>query len=63
MSQGETLDALGVLPPGQSGYVSIPGVASGTGSPHLTDQVSLFEGFEYRDITFDQPGTTESPRT
>ena len=63
MSQGETLDALGVLPPGQSGYVSIPGVASGTGSPHLTDQVSLFESFEYRDITFDQPGTTESPRT
>ena len=62
-SQGETLDALGILPPGQSGYVSIPGVASGTGSPHLTDQVPLFEDFEYRDITFDQPGATESPRS
>ncbi len=61
-SQAETLDALGVLPPGQSGYVSITGVASGTGSPHLTDQVQLFEDFEYRDITFNQPGATESPR-
>jgi penicillin amidase len=61
-SQAETLDALGVLPPGQSGYVSIPGLASGTGSPHLNDQVPLFENFEYRDITFNQPGTTESPR-
>ena len=61
-AQGETLDALGVLPPGQSGYVSVPGLASGTGSPHLTDQVELYEGFEYRDIGFDQPGATESPR-
>jgi len=61
-AHAETLDALGVLPPGQSGYVSTTGVASGTGSPHLTDQVELFENFEYRDINFDQPGTTESPR-
>lgn len=57
-----TLEAEGILPPGQSGYVSIAGVASGTGSPHLTDQAPLFENFEYRDITFDQPGTSESPR-
>jgi penicillin amidase len=61
-SQAETLEAQGVLPPGQSGYVSIAGVANGTGSTHLTDQAPLFEDFEYRDITFDQPGTTESPR-
>ncbi|MEJ7876738.1 MAG: penicillin acylase family protein, partial [Solirubrobacterales bacterium] len=61
-TQAETIDALGVLPPGQSGYVSITGVASGTGSPHLTDQTQLYEDFEYRDITFDQPGATESPR-
>src|SRR5688500_12618761 len=61
-TRAETLDALGVLPPGQSGYVSIPGVASGTGSPHLADQVPLYEAFEYRDIGFDQPGTSESPR-
>src|SRR5215210_3422433 len=61
-SQAETHEAQGILPPGQSGFVSIAGVASGTGSPHLTDQTSMFEDFEYRDITFDQPGTTESPR-
>ena len=61
-AEAETQDALGVLPPGQSGYVSIAGVATGTGSTHLTDQVPLFENFEYRDINFDQPGTTESPR-
>lgn len=61
-AEAETLDALGVLPPGQSGYVSITGVADGTGSPHLTDQTELFENFGYRDINFDQPGTTESPR-
>jgi penicillin G amidase len=61
-AQADTLEALGILPPGQSGYVSVTGVASGTGSPHLTDQTAPFENFEYRDINFNQPGTTESPR-
>lgn len=56
-----TLEAEAVLPPGQSGYVSTTGVASGTGSPHLTDQIELFESFEYRSIEFGQPGETESP--
>ena len=62
VTQADTIDALGVLPPGQSGYISITGLASGTGSDHLTDQVPLYENFEYRDITFNQPGATESPR-
>jgi penicillin G amidase len=57
-----TLAAKGVLPPGQSGYVSVTGLASGTGSPHLTDQIELYETFGYRSIQFDRPGTTESPR-
>ena len=61
-SHADTIDALGVLPPGQSGFVSVPGLADGTGSPHLNDQTQLFEDFEYRDINFDQPGATESPR-
>lgn len=56
-----TLKAKGVLPPGQSGFVSTTGLPSGTGSPHLTDQIGLYEGFDYRSIEFDQPGTTESP--
>jgi hypothetical protein len=51
--------AEGVLPPGQSGYVSIPGVASGTGSPHLTDQVPLFADFRRKPFLFNQPGRTE----
>ena len=51
-----------MLPPGQSGYVSITGVADGTGSPHLTDQVELFSSFEYKPHTFNQPGETETPR-
>jgi penicillin amidase len=57
----ETLRAEGVLPPGQSGYVSIAGVSDGTGSPHLTDQIGLFEDFEYKPLGFDQPGTTTEP--
>ncbi|MDQ3729302.1 MAG: penicillin acylase family protein [Actinomycetota bacterium] len=61
-TQAETIDALGILPPGQSGFVSVTGLTSGTGSPHLTDQTQLFEDFEYRDITFNQPGDVETPR-
>ncbi len=51
-----------VLAPGQSGYVSIAGVADGTGSPHLTDQIGLFNSFTYKSQMFDQPGTIETPR-
>ncbi len=51
-----------VLAPGQSGYVSIAGVADGTGSPHLTDQIGLYSSFTYKSQMFDQPGATESPR-
>ncbi|MGI8461481.1 MAG: penicillin acylase family protein [Solirubrobacterales bacterium] len=58
----ETLEALSVLPPGQSGFVSSTGVASGTGSPHLTDQVELFNNFEYKPFDFNQPGTSETPK-
>ncbi len=58
----DVLRAEAVLPPGQSGYVSTPGLATGTGSPHLTDQTDLFKSFELRPFGFDQPAeTTESP--
>lgn len=61
-ASAEVLEAEAVLPPGQSGYVSIPGVATGTGSPHLTDQNQLFIDFELRPFGFDQPAvTTEFP--
>jgi penicillin amidase len=61
-AEAKILQAEDVLAPGQSGYVSIAGVASGTGSEHLTDQVELFNNFQYKSQMFDQPGTTESPR-
>lgn len=61
-ASAEVLQAEAVLPPGQSGYVSIPGVASGTGSPHLTDQTDLFVNFGLRPFGFNQTATTtETP--
>src|SRR5437879_5140618 len=52
-----------ILPPGQSGYVSIGGLPSGTGSPHLYDQLQDFIDFKWKPATFGQPGVAESPRT
>jgi penicillin amidase len=51
-----------VLPPGQSGFVSLTGLASGTGSPHLNDQTSLFTSFSFKPALFDPPGEESSPR-
>ena len=53
-----------VLPPGQSGFVSLSGVASGTGSPHLYDQQPLFTSFRYKNALFhpSTAGGTEMPR-
>ena len=61
-ARATVLEAQDVLPPGQSGYVSIGGVLSGTGSPHLTDQIPLFTSFNYKPHTYNQPGTTATPR-
>jgi penicillin G amidase len=52
-----------VLPPGQSGFVSRDGVATGSGSPHLYDQVSLLTEFRFKPATFGQPAqSVEDPR-
>lgn len=56
------LRAESILPPGQSGFVSIAGVASGSGSPHLYDQQPLFIDFRRKPALFGQPGTEEVPR-
>jgi penicillin amidase len=61
-ASARVIRAEGVLPPGQSGFVSVPGLADGTGSPHLYDQQPLFIRFERKPFTFDQPGVTETPR-
>jgi acyl-homoserine lactone acylase PvdQ len=49
-------EAGSVLPPGQSGFVSASGLATGTGSPHLTDQVDLFTSFRFKNALMGQPG-------
>src|SRR3954454_22561303 len=56
------LKAQTVLPPGQSGFVSIAGVADGTGSPHLYDQSPLFTSFTWKSAMMGQAGTTETPK-
>src|SRR3954447_18600235 len=56
------IDSGSVLPPGQSGFVSVTGVANGTGSPHLHDQQSLFEQFKFKPATFDLPGDVSHPK-
>jgi penicillin G amidase len=61
-AQARILQAEDVLPPGQSGYVSLTGTPSGTGSPHLTDQTPLFTSFRFKSAMFDQPGAESSPR-
>ncbi len=54
--------AEGILPPGQSGFVSTLGLANGTGSPHLYDQQAGFIAFDRKPFGFDQPATsTETP--
>lgn len=57
------IHAESVLPPGQSGFVSLLGVADGSGSPHLYDQLSLYTGFRWKNAMLGQPGVSESPRT
>src|SRR5437588_1496677 len=59
-ASARVIDATSILPPGESGYVSLLGVASGTGSPHDYDQQQPFIDFERKDAMFDQPGTAES---
>ncbi len=51
-----------LLPPGESGFVSIPGVATGTGSPHLYDQNADYIHFRYKNAQLGQGGSTETPK-
>ena len=61
-ADARVINAETVLPPGQSGHVSIPGVASGTGSPHLNDQTCLFTSFRYKSALFNQAGPATTPK-
>ena len=62
LAHARVIAAESILPPGQSGFVSVPGVASGTGSPHLTDQNQLFIDFSFKSALLGQPGETTNPR-
>jgi penicillin amidase len=55
------IQATSILPPGESGFVSVAGLGTGAGSPHLYDQQEPFIEFERKDAMFNQPGTVESP--
>jgi acyl-homoserine lactone acylase PvdQ len=54
----QILQATSILPPGESGYVSITGVTSGTGSPHLYDQQAPFIAFDRKDAMLSQPNVS-----
>ncbi|MDQ3739474.1 MAG: penicillin acylase family protein, partial [Actinomycetota bacterium] len=62
-ASARVLRAESVLAPGQSGFVSREGAATGSGSPHLYDQVPLLTGFRFKPATFGQPAeSVEEPR-
>ncbi len=52
-----------MLPPGQSGFVSSDGLATGSGSPHLTDQTELFNGFGLKNALLNQADKTEGTKS
>ena len=62
VADAAVLRAESILPPGQSGFVSVPGLADGSGSPHLYDQLQSFIDFRWKSAMFGQPGSTETPR-
>ncbi|MEA2271545.1 MAG: penicillin amidase, partial [Solirubrobacteraceae bacterium] len=61
-ARADVLHAETILPPGQSGFVSIPGLADGSGSPHLYDQLADFIAFRWKPAGFNEPGVVEAPK-
>jgi len=56
------VQAQSILPPGESGFVSIAGLPNGTGSPHLYDQQAPFIAFQRKNAMLGGPGQGEDPR-
>jgi hypothetical protein len=50
--------ATSILPPGESGFVTVGGLLTGTGSPHLYDQQQPFIDFQRKSAMFNQPVST-----
>jgi penicillin G amidase len=61
-ASARVIQAGSVLPPGQSGFVSIAGLADGTGSPHLNDQTDLFVHFQFKPAMLGGAGVAEEPK-
>jgi acyl-homoserine lactone acylase PvdQ len=61
-AQARVIDSRSVLPPGQSGFVPLTGVPDGTGSPHLSDQTSLFVHFKFKPARMNLPGDVVQPK-
>src|SRR3954451_22616049 len=52
-----------VLPPGESGFVPVTGLADGSGSPHLYDQQQPFIDFARKNAMLGLPAAeTEEPK-
>jgi penicillin amidase len=60
-AQASVVRAESILPPGQSGFVPVTGLADGSGSPHLYDQLQPFIDFRWKSALFNQPGSLEVP--
>lgn len=62
-ASARVVEAEGILPPGQSGFVSLTGLTAGTGSPHLYDQQPLFIDFKRKPFGMNlATGTPETPK-
>jgi len=62
-ASARVVSAQSILPPGESGFVSVSGLLRGTGSPHLYDQQSLFIAFRRIGDLVGQRGQSEIPRS
>jgi penicillin amidase len=63
-ASARVLRATSILPPGESGYVSIQGLLNGTGSPHLYDQQKPYIQFRRKDAMLGQRGVSvQRPRS
>jgi acyl-homoserine lactone acylase PvdQ len=60
-ANASVLRATSILPPGESGFVGLAGLLTGTGSPHLYDQQQPFIDFQRKDAMFNQPGVASFP--
>jgi acyl-homoserine lactone acylase PvdQ len=57
-ASARVIQATSSLPPGESGFVSLAGLGTGTGSPHLYDQQRPFINFDRKNAMLGQRAST-----